>query len=74
MHSCMVIEKEVYMRLPPGFSAASPNKVCMHKSLYGLRQALRQWFAMLSSRFSHMALCDPILTICYLRTETVRCS
>ena len=44
------LNKEVYMRLPPGFTSSSSTKVCkLCRSLYKLRQAPHQSFAELSS-------------------------
>lgn len=42
--------EEVYIKLPPGFRTKDKNQVCrLHKSLYGLRQAPRCWFAKLTT-------------------------
>ncbi|KAF5468773.1 hypothetical protein F2P56_012898, partial [Juglans regia] len=44
------LNEEIYMKIPLGHHAAKTNKVCrLQKSLYGLRQASRQWNSKLSS-------------------------
>jgi len=44
------LEEEVYMKMPPGFRSPTLNQVCrLWKSLCGLRQAPRCWFAKLAS-------------------------
>uniref|UniRef100_A0A803PC32 Reverse transcriptase Ty1/copia-type domain-containing protein n=1 Tax=Cannabis sativa TaxID=3483 RepID=A0A803PC32_CANSA len=47
------LHEEIYMKLPPGYKSATklpPNAVCkLQKSIYGLKQASRQWYAKLST-------------------------
>jgi hypothetical protein len=44
-----VLEIPVYMKQPEGFAVGGPDTVCqLHKTLYGLRQAPKEWFEVLS--------------------------
>jgi len=55
------LTEEVYMEVPPGIINVKPNQVChLTKSLYGLKQASRQWYEKLASY---------ILTIGFIQSQ-----
>jgi len=53
LHS--TLDEEIYMSLPQGYTPGTseplpPNAVCrLHKSIYGLKQASRQWNQLFTS-------------------------
>lgn len=54
------LSQEVYMHLPQGYSKGDSNQVCrLLKSLYGLKQASREWNIELCSKLSLFGLTQP---------------
>ena len=44
------LHEEVYMKVPKGVVPQKPVQICkLRKSIYGLRQASRQWYEKLST-------------------------
>lgn len=61
------LDEEVYMRLPPGYSGSILGQVYkLQKSLNGLRQAPRNWFAKLSTRYNTLDFSRvKLITLCF---------
>ena len=72
------LEREVYMVVPKMMEGVSSNKVCLlRKSLYGLREAPRIWYELLSKELKAIGLkpipsapCvfqgDDVMVLCYV--------
>jgi hypothetical protein len=70
------LEEQVYMKQPPGYEEGGPHKVChLKKTLYGLRQAPRQWHLKLVEILTKMGAqasdSDPGLYIHATQSATV---
>ena len=60
------LEEEVYMEMPEGFRKLGENKVCkLLKSLYGLKQASRQWNLKLTNALVAAVLLKVVMIIHY---------
>ncbi|KAM1728894.1 hypothetical protein ACFX12_019354 [Malus domestica] len=53
------LKEEVFMKLPPGHPQSNnPEMVCkLHKSIYGLKQSPRAWYAKLSHVLERVGFC-----------------
>lgn len=72
-----ILTEEVYMHQPPGFiRKGAEHLVCrLHKSLYGLRQSPREWYAKLHTALLAWKLlqshADPNLYFAHIHNHTI---
>ena len=62
------LDETIYMRLPRGMTAKQPGEVLLLlRSIYGLKQAARIWYKLLSAAFAEIGVtptkADPCLFV-----------
>ncbi|CAL1356196.1 unnamed protein product [Linum trigynum] len=70
------LHEEVYMKVPQGFGKPGDTRVCkLHKSIYGLKQASRNWYQKFSAALVQLGFrqshADPSLFIYHTSTSCV---
>ncbi|CAN0066305.1 unnamed protein product [Sphacelaria rigidula] len=61
------LEEDVCMRLPPGLGERSGTVVHLHKTLYGLKQAAREWYGKLGKTLDGLGFEQSLIDPCVFR-------